>query len=54
MRKGGEGKIILASSEGDQLSREIPNCKHGNGDSPHPHEPLQFNLIEGLDGKALI
>ena len=50
--RGGEGKIILASSEADQVSKEIPDCTHGNGSVPHPHGAFTFYLIEGLDGKA--
>ena len=47
-----EGKIILASSEADAVSREKNNCKHNENDSPHSHGAFSFHLIEGLDGKA--
>ena len=49
--KGGEGKIILASSETDQKSRETKSS-HGNGGAPHHHGIFTLHLIEGLDGKA--
>lgn len=47
----GEGRIILASSEEDKVSRE-DNFKHENEQKPHPHGIYTFHLIEGLDGKA--
>lgn len=52
--KGGEGKIILASSGETEVSREIPDCKHKHDDGgpPHPHGTFTFHLIEGLDGNA--
>ncbi len=48
----GKGKIILASSEADAVSREKNNCKHNENDSPHSHGAFSYHLIEGLDGKA--
>ena len=52
--EGGEGKFIIASSEGDQVSREIPACKHGEEDKPHPHGTFTYHLLEGLGGKAQV
>lgn len=49
---GGEGKIILASSEEDKVSREIPDCTHGIETTPHSHGMFTYNFIEGIDGKA--
>jgi Caspase domain len=46
------GKIILASSEPDQKSREKNDCVHLNLENPHSHGTFSFHLIEGLDGKA--
>jgi hypothetical protein len=48
----GRGKIILASSEPDAVSREKINCTHLDGDKPHSHGVFSYYLIEGLDGKA--
>ncbi len=48
----GQGKIILASSEPNTVSREKNNCIHIDGDKPHTHGAFSFHLIEGLDGKA--
>ncbi|KAF5431336.1 putative protein, contains caspase domain [Candidatus Methanophagaceae archaeon] len=48
---GGKGKIILASSEATQQSRET-SCTHAKGGSSHPHGIFTFHLIEGLYGKA--
>jgi hypothetical protein len=51
--ESGEGKIILASSGGDQTSKETSDCKHvKKGGSPHPHGTFTFHLIEGLYGDA--
>jgi hypothetical protein len=47
----GQGKIILASSEPDAVSRERV-FTHLNNDKPHSHGVFSFHLIEGLDGKA--
>lgn len=49
---GGEGKIILASSEEDKVSREITDCTHGIETTPHSHGMFTYNFIEGIDGKA--
>jgi uncharacterized caspase-like protein len=46
------GKIILASSEPNEKSREKNNCVHPNSNDPHSHGAFSFHLIEGLDGKA--
>lgn len=51
----GKGRIILASSEGDQTSKEITGHKHWSRNDcldPHPHGTFSFYLIEGIDGKA--
>lgn len=50
--KSGEGKIILASSGGDQTSKETSDCNHVKGGSPHPHGTFTFHLVEGLYGNA--
>jgi hypothetical protein len=49
----GRGKIVLASSEANQKSREKEDYKHykHNG-GPHYHGIFTYYLIEGLDGKA--
>lgn len=46
------GKIVLASSEPDAVSREIKGCVHLNNDEPHTHGNFSFYLLEGLNGKA--
>jgi uncharacterized caspase-like protein len=48
------GKIILASSEPNAVSRERNNCTHRNDIStlPHSHGAFTYHLIEGLDGEA--
>lgn len=48
----GEGKIILASSEEDKVSREIIDCTHITEKTPHPHGIFTYHFIEGIDGKA--
>jgi uncharacterized caspase-like protein len=50
--EGIRGKMILASSEADEVSREKNNCTHQNDDKPHSHGVFSYHLIEGLDGKA--
>jgi hypothetical protein len=50
--KRGKGKIILASSEADQASKEITRAHEIKKQEPHPHGAFTFYLIEGLDGKA--
>lgn len=47
----GEGRFILASSEGDQISKEV-KLKHENEQEYHTHGAFSFHLIEGVDGKA--
>jgi hypothetical protein len=48
----GEGRIILASSEEDKLSRET-DLKHSNtNEPPHFHGVFTYQLIEGLQGIA--
>jgi hypothetical protein len=49
---GGRGKVILASSEADEVSREKNNCIHSGNEESHTHGAFSFHLIEGLDGKA--
>jgi Caspase domain len=52
------GKFILASSEGEAVSRERNNCRHTEdigkppGKPPHPHGAFSFHLLEGLAGAA--
>ena len=48
----GRGKVILASSEATEVSREKNNCIHLGNNDPHVHGAFSFHLIEGLDGKA--
>jgi hypothetical protein len=47
-------KFILASSEGDAVSREKNDCTHTEdiGKPPHPHGAFSFHLLEGLAGAA--
>jgi hypothetical protein len=46
-------KFILASSEGDAVSREKNDCIHTDiGKPPHPHGAFSFHLLEGLAGAA--
>jgi len=47
----GEGRFILASSEGDQVSKEV-KLRHENEKESHTHGAFSFYLIEGVDGKA--
>ena len=46
------GKIVLASSEPNEKSREKYNCTHISMNEPHTHGAFSFHLIEGLDGKG--
>jgi uncharacterized caspase-like protein len=48
----GQGKIVLASSEADAVSREKNDCVHGENDEPHSHGAFSYYLIEGLEGGA--
>jgi Caspase domain len=48
----GEGRIILASTEADAVSREIADCTHNNKGVPHTHGIFTSYLIDGLDGAA--
>jgi uncharacterized caspase-like protein len=48
----GQGKIVLASSEADAVSREKNDCIHGENSSPHSHGAFSYYLIEGLEGGA--
>ena len=48
----GQGKIVLASSEADAVSKEKNNCIHADNDSPHSHGAFSYYLIEGLEGGA--
>lgn len=52
MKEKVESKIIISSGDEDQVTREIPDCKHENGNESHPHGAFTFYLIEALDGKA--
>jgi hypothetical protein len=47
----GEGRIILASSQANQRSKEI-EVPHRDNMKPHPHGNFTFHLIQGLDGEA--
>ena len=50
----GEGRVVLASSGKDQRSRERPGCLHEVGNwPPHDHGAFTFQLLEGIDGKAV-
>lgn len=48
----GEGRITLASSEADRVSRENMYCKHSEEDKDHPHGVFTSYLIDGLYGKG--
>ncbi len=48
----GQGKIIIASSEPNKVSREKNDCIHGKNNSPHSHGVFSYYLIEGLEGSA--
>jgi Caspase domain len=48
----GEGRIIIASTEADAVSREIPDYTHSNREKPHAHGIFTSHLIDGLDGDA--
>jgi len=50
LRLAGKNRIIFASSQADQRSKESI-CSHSNIGS-HPHGSFTFRLIEGIDGKA--
>jgi Caspase domain len=45
-------RFILASSEGDEVSREKNDCIHAEFNTPHPHGAFSFHLLEGLAGSA--
>lgn len=49
----GRGRIVLASSGPDQVSRERPDCHHQflAGDA-HPHGEFTYQVLEGLSGGA--
>jgi hypothetical protein len=47
----GEGRIILASSQANQRSKEI-EVQHTDSLKPHPHGNFTFHLLQGLDGEA--
>jgi uncharacterized caspase-like protein len=51
LRLTGEGRIILASSQANQKSKEI-ELPHRDNMKPHPHGEFTFHLIQGLDGEA--
>lgn len=51
LEKGGEGKIIIASSGEDQKSREIEVSVQSNKESLI-HGFFTYHLLEGLDGRA--
>lgn len=48
----GRGRIILASSGADKVSREKVDCVHSKDSTPHAHGAFSFHLIEGLEGNA--
>jgi Caspase domain len=45
-------KFILASSEGDEVSREKNDCVDTEYSTPHPHGAFSFYLLKGLAGAA--
>lgn len=47
----GEGRIILASSESNQVSKES-EYTHSEAQEPHHHGAFSYYLIEALDGRA--
>ncbi|MFX0208363.1 MAG: caspase domain-containing protein [Candidatus Hodarchaeota archaeon] len=47
--QGGEGKLILASSNAEDISREIQDCKHTYDDKAHCHGIFTYHLLQGLD-----
>jgi hypothetical protein len=50
----GEGRVVFASSGKDQRSRERSGCLHEVGNwQPHDHGAFTFQLLEGIDGKAV-
>lgn len=51
LKISGENRIILASSQANQKSREIEISDSDNID-PHPHGSFTFRLLEGIDGRA--
>ncbi len=48
--EGGEGKIIMTSSEKDKKSREKTDLKLDHEDNPHAHGIFTFHILEGLFG----
>jgi Caspase domain len=51
LKISGENRIILASSQANQKSREIEISDSDNTD-PHPHGSFTYHLLEGIDGRA--
>jgi Caspase domain len=51
LKIAGENRIILASSQSDQKSREIEVSHTANGER-HLHGSFTFHLLEGIDGGA--
>jgi hypothetical protein len=51
--EAGAGRIVLASSEKDEKSREVQACVHGiGGEAAHCHGAFTFQILEALDGQA--
>jgi Caspase domain len=48
----GMGRLILASSEANGVSREKADCQHHINPERHIHGTFSFHLVEGLEGKA--
>ena len=48
----GKGKLLIASSEGDKVSRERTQCEDLVNPSPHTHGAFSYHLIQGLEGGA--
>ena len=48
----GKSRLLIASSEADEVSREKTDCEHLNYPSPHTHGVFSFHLLQGLEGGA--
>lgn len=46
----GQGRIILASSRPDQVSRETPNALHGTENTKHWHGKYTSQILKALEG----
>ncbi|HEX5185652.1 MAG TPA: caspase family protein, partial [Nitrososphaeraceae archaeon] len=52
--KYGRGKFTIASSATDQISWEMPDCKHLENDQPHVHGAFTYFLLKGIEGDAAV